>query len=150
MSELKTDHPYLYRRVRVKAITHMLLGLSLLFLSPSSTPYAAGTALAVVFHLKVLGSVFLFASALIWWSLYQAKNDYKAARIALVITGLYSMIWLIALLASWFFSDSAVASITILWGYFTYNQFVVALEPAWKGIRIVKHIDELRGDRDGT
>lgn len=140
INKLRIEHRYLYNRILVKSIVHALLGLSILLLPPESTRNGRLTILNYIMDFRVFGIIFLACGLTLLILLAIRSESYNIIRYALVFTGSYSLLWLIALFVSVVTNNPSALSVTILWGYFTANQFIVALDPSWNGIKIARHV----------
>lgn len=141
MPDLKVDHPHLYRRVRTKAIVHLAIGLDLL-LYPGRTPsLVEAPVISQLFSLTVLGALFVILGIAIVIGLFRKEETYLFARYAIWVSAFYCLLWAIAL-AYLAISTPRTVPIAILWCYWVNNLFVVARDPGWNAIAVVKSIKE--------
>lgn len=146
-SKLKSYHPYLYRRVQLKGILFTLLGLSSVFARQLDTFFHAERNNVVGVSSLLTGGVFLLIGLAILAGLYFGEENYKKSRKALYVAFGYALFWEIALVALAFNKHISTVSIFILWGYLTYNLFLVASDSGWEGAELVK---EIRENGDGS
>lgn len=140
MSSLRTDHPYLYRRVRLKSLVHILLGLILVFIPTQATSVSRIT-LINWFGLTNLGIIYLLIGLIIGYGLFKPNHTYAVARFGMKIAAYFNLFVFIGLLTV-FFRSNTTASFIVLYGYLTYNIFHVLKDPGWKAISIVKDITD--------
>lgn len=141
MPDLKQDHPPLYRRVRKKFIVHVLIGLSLIFASPTYTPNAQGSIMEVLASLHVHGMIFLLIGLMIGLGLYYKKHTYEVTRLGMSIATGYSTMWLLSLLFNLTRQPGSLAVI-ILWAYWVSNLFEITTDPSWNTIEIVREVKD--------
>lgn len=152
MSDLKTDHEYLYKRVRLKAILHIILGI-VLIVFPTDTSQQNGAVSTVQSYvgnaLSIFGVIYLVVGIMIAIGLFKSRGNYRWARGAMTVACVYNTLWLFLLLAIfWQHSTRSIAYITALYGYLAYNLWYVRNDPGWKAIEFVKELRE--GAEDGT
>lgn len=138
MAHLKYDHPHLYRRVRLKAIVHLLFGFILIFF-PSQATSVSRTFLIASIGLTVLGVFYLIAGILITIGLFRSTHTYRFVRAGMFFAVIINMIVFASLLPV-FFTSRTTAFFMVLYGYFVYNLSFVLRDPGWKAIQIVKNI----------
>lgn len=148
MSELRTLHPYLYKRVQLKGIVFSLIGLSQMF-----APYidrllhterdTNGSGIPALWS----GLIFFIIGAAILGFLYSSPQGYKKSRKAMWVAFFYALFWEFVLLALVITQSITTLAIFILWGYLTYNLFLIARDSAWEGAEIVR---EVRKEDNGT
>lgn len=138
MSSLREDHPYLYRRVLLKPIVHILLGLILVFI-PTQASSVSQISLINWFGLLNLGIIYLLIGLIIGYGLFKPNHTYVVARLGLRIAAYFNLLIFIGLLTV-FFRNNTTASFIVIYGYLTYNIFHVLKDPGWKAISIVKNI----------
>lgn len=146
MSDLKTDHEYLYKRVRLKAILHIVLGL-ILVLFPYDQARNTGAVSTVQSYvgqgLTIFGGIYLIVGVLIAIGLYKSRNNYRWARAAMTVACIFNTLWFMLLFAIFFENTTrSIAYITALYGYLAYNLWYVRNDPGWKAIEFVKEIRE--------
>lgn len=150
MSELKRLHPYLYKRVQLKGVTFTLLGLALII--PQHLPkvgnyisqeQANSTRLYEAVSYDIWGAIFTIIGLGILFSL-KDNRSHTATRPWLVAAYFYAVFWLFALLLAVVTGNARSASIVILWGYLTYNLWVINHDTGWEGAALVKAAKERR------
>lgn len=150
MANLKKDHGELYKRVTVKAIVHVLLGISLVWFSPSRTPNARGTVMEKLLSLHQWGWVFLLIGLFIFLGLYRSRTNYKLARMSLAVATGHAMMWLLALIYGLFTGNPSGLSVIILWGFFTYKLFELTSDAGWAVVEVIKEVKSNgNGDSNG-
>jgi hypothetical protein len=137
MSNLKSLHPYLHRRIRLKGIVHVLLGLAILL---SLTGVSARTGLARYVPYEFWGVVFLAIGLGILYNLWKDKR--KLTRAWLKIAFYYAALWFLSLVVGVIFTGLSGLSIVILWGYLTYNLWYISKDTGWEGAVLLKEIKE--------
>lgn len=151
MSDLKTDHEYLYKRVRLKAVLHIILGLVLILFPLDTTPQTGAVSTVQQYigsTLTWFGVGYVVIGSLIAIGLFKSKGNYRWARASMTIACIYNTIWLIMLVLILFQRTTrSIAYITTLYGYLAYNLWYVRYDPGWKAIEFVKEIRE--GTDDG-
>jgi len=150
MSNLSVDHAYLYNRIRLKAIVHVLLGSAIIFSPDNSTAinFFANTVVSQVFGLQNLGILFLLVGIAITYSMFRPANNYRVARYALAVSAVYSLMWWAALALVTVSSGFEVGLITtIFWGYWVTNLYYVVSDPGWRTIQLKKLHVEVEDDR---
>lgn len=145
-SELKTLHPYLYRRIRLKGILFSLLGLSSIFSVQLDAFFHAQRNTSAGLSSTITGSIFLAIGIGILYGLYGGPKLYeKVSRKFLYAALTYALFWEFTLLFLAFAKHITTVSIFILWGYLVYNLLLVSRDSGWKGAEIVR---EIRDDGD--
>jgi hypothetical protein len=151
MANLKQDHNYLYKRVRLKAILHTGLGLVLIIFPLDKSP-SGGAVSTVQLHLgdalTIFGWLYLLIGILIWVGIYTSKHNYRWTRLAMFLAVVYNTIWLtilFAILAQR--TTRSIAYIIVLYTYLTYNCWLVFRDPGWEAIKVVKEIKEREDER---
>lgn len=143
-SHLKDLAPYLYKRVRLKSILHFLLGASLIFSANlpggANTTTVDRTQLNYYFGYDLLGAIFVIIGLGIAYGLYSGTNKYHIARRWLFVAWIYAMFFFLSLVMGVLFSSPRSAPLVILWGYLTYNLWILTKDTAWAGAEIVKEI----------
>jgi hypothetical protein len=149
MSELRKLHPYLFRRVQLKGITFTLLGLALIIPTHISSVntyinsnQADSTRLYESVPYDVWGAIFVVIGLGILWTLRYQGSDYKASRPWLKAAFYYALFWLFALVLAVVTGNARSASIVILWGYMTYNIWLIGHDSGWEGASILKEYQE--------
>lgn len=136
---LKEAHINLYHRARLKGIVNALLGLSLIYNTRINTSAADTTGVVKYFGYGALGAIFLIIGINILVGLYLPKKTFRYARVWMGISTSYSVFWLLALFVPFIIGKApASAGIIILWGYWTYNNYLIVSDPGWGTPRIIK------------
>ena len=141
-SELKTLHPYLYKRVRLKGILFTALGLSSIFHTFLDHLFHTVRNTAGGINPVYTGLIFVILGVGILYGLYTGKDRYKLSRIFLYGSFIYAVFWEFVLILLAFTQHISTLSIFILWGYLTYNLFILSSDSAWAGAEIVKEVIE--------
>lgn len=139
---LKKDHLNLYRRVQLKSLINILLGLSLVFVEPKYIPSASATFLQP-FGLIMWGMFFLVIGTGLSISNFFSKDNYKWVKLWLGVSVAYSTIWLVALINLLFHGHWTTLTTAILWAYFTYNQYYILQDNGWRAVGIKQRIDKV-------
>lgn len=146
MSNLKTDHEYLYKRVRLKAILHVILGLILVIFPYDQTTNSGAVSTVQSYvgqGLTYFGIVYLIIGLLIAIGLFKAKSNYRWARAAMTIACVFNTCWFLLLVLILLSNTTrSIAYITTLYGYLAYNLWYVRNDPGWRAIEFVKEIRE--------
>lgn len=140
MTNLRTDHPYLYRRVRLKAIVHTLLGFILIFI-PAEASSRSKLEFIQWFGLMNLGIIYLVIGMIIILGLFRPNDTYAIARLGIKLSFIYNLLIFIGL-CTVFFQNNTTASFIVLYGYLTHNIFHVLSDPGWKAISLVKKMTD--------
>lgn len=143
MSELKNIHPYLYKRIRLKGIIFALLGLSSIFAGKidhlvHATRNTGATGMSPI----ITGGIFLVISAGILTTLYGSPLGYKKSRKWLLVGFIYAIFWSIILFLLAITRNVSTISILILWGYLTYNLWIIYSDTAWGAVELVRKVQE--------
>lgn len=146
MIALKHDHPYLYRRVRVKAILFIFLALSLLFATPEGVAAAKNSIVGDNLNIIIPGFIFLIIGLAMLAGLYISRNTYKFLRLAVSAAAGYALFWLMVFVVSFFVGKIKGFFLIGLWSYLTYNLFIVVTDPAWSMLYLLQ---EFRKRHDG-
>lgn len=139
-SNLKEDHEYLYKRVRLKAIVHLTFGSILLFF-PAQAPSLAHTPILSYLGVPVVGTIYLLVGLMIVVGLYYPKHDYRIVKGAMLFAASFNTLIFFSLFAV-FFQSKTTAFFMAIYGYLTYNVWYVANDPGWRAILLVKRIKE--------
>lgn len=138
---LKFLHPYLYKRVRLKVFLFNALGLSLIFANFLDQTFAKR---GNVSHLPNLltGAIFCAIGTTIGLGLWVfTQKFYRLARFGLVAAFVYALFYLFLLLVTVVFGGHvSTASLVILWGYMTYNLFIIIGDTGWSGAALLNEI----------
>jgi uncharacterized membrane protein len=149
MSNLKEDHAYLYKRVRLKAIMHVYIGLVFMLFPVDADP--KNGALSTVQHgigdaLVFIGGAYLLIGVLIAIGTILSRRNYAFARSAMSLATIFNAFWvLLILLATIQHNTRGLAYVLGLSGYLAYNCLLIWKDPGWAGIRIVKQMESERG-----
>lgn len=146
MTNLKLDHPYLYKRVKLKVIVHLLFGIILLFF-PSQAPNLSYTPILHMFGLITIGVIYILIGTMIAIGLYSEKRTYQIARLGLYLASVFNFLIFISLFAVFFKSRSA-AFFMVIYGYFTYNVWYVTRDPGWSSIKLIKNMETTDGRKN--
>lgn len=138
MSNLHTDHPYLYRRVKLKSIVHIAMGLTLLLIPTQATSISHIPVISFL-GLSTIGIMYVILGIIIAVGLFKPNHSYRTARIGMNMAAYFNL-FVFILLLSVFLRSKTTAFFIIMYGYFTYNLFYVMKDPGWKAIQIVKQI----------
>lgn len=144
MTNLKEDHAYLYKRVRLKAIVHIYFGLVfLLFPADANPKNGAISAIqnGIGNSLKYFGIGYLIIGVMITIGLFLSRRNYLFARQSMAIATAFNLFWVLLILAATFqHTTRGLAYVLGQSGYLTYNCYLIWNDPGWKAIRIVKEI----------
>ena len=153
MGTLRDDHLYLYRRVRLKAIVHIALGLVLLLL-PSTVPQSESGHVTQLVQsaLSIFGFVYLLIGVGIAVGLKINDSQHRALRFMMTIAAIYSTLWSLLLVAIILDKPNrSTAYISVIYWYLTYNLWYVRNDPGWRAIEIVKEMkDDERSNTSTT
>lgn len=148
MGNLQQDHSYLYKRVRLKAIVHIALGLVLVLLPsavPGQTnPDQSGLNGTIASTLSYFGGIYLLAGLLITLGIFRPGENYRFLRKALTFAAIYNTLWLIIILiiSVQIHFNRSIAYIGVIYAYLTYNIWYVRNDPGWGAIAVVKRITD--------
>ena len=154
MPDLRQDHSYLYKRVRLKMILHTALGLVLLLLPSSvpgqSQPQTTGVNTIVSHTLTYFGAVYLLIGLLLGIGLFRPGKTYRFLRGALTFAALYNTMWLLIIIAIAVQThlNRSIAYIGVIYGYLTYNLWYVRNDPGWRAIEVVKEFRKEARDEE--
>lgn len=153
IANLKTLHPYLYKRVRLKALVFTGLGLAFYlntYLDQIGITAGASQSSAIVnaVGMNVLGAIFLLIGLSIAGVLRFAPDNWKLMRICLWVAFVYALLWLFILIFAVVFDQPRASSVLVLWAYMTYNLFIISSDSGWGGAELVKQIRERGNARD--
>lgn len=140
MPNLSFDHPYLYKRVRLKAVVHLALGAVLVFL-PQAVPAAdAGKVTSwVVTSLTIFGFGYLLIGGALAAGIFRSHRNYRLARWAMGIAVIYNFFWCLLFIGIMVDQPNrSTAYVAILYFYLTYNCYYVFNDPGWRAIEILK------------
>lgn len=143
---LKKDHEYLYRRVRLKAIIHILFGTILLFF-PAQAPSLSHTPILSFFGVAAIGAIYLLIGIMIVVGLFNPKHDYRIVKAVMLVAAMFNTLIFFSLFAV-FFKSKTTAFFMVIYGYLTYNIWYITNDPGWRAILLVKRIME--DDRRNT
>lgn len=153
MSSLREDHAYLYKRARLKALVHILIGL--VFITFPEDPNPRNGALSSIQHkvgelLLIIGWAYLFLGLAIAVGLFISRRNYAFARTAMGLATAFNVAWVLLISAILFqHATRGVAYVVVLSAYLTYNCWYVFKDPGWKAIQIVKNLaKEAEDERD--
>ena len=138
MPSLKQDHLELYRRVRLKGILHLILGM-LLVLFPNDPADQSG-AVSSVQHfigqaLTLFGFIYLFFGVIIIVGLFRARATYRFLRAALTAACIFNTIWLLLLITIVVQKPTrGIAYITAIYAYLVYNMWYIRYDSGWGAI----------------
>lgn len=144
MANLAQEHPYLFKRVRLKAIMHTMIGLVLAFVPSINLDQNITNINATVGkHTLWFGLVYILIGVLISIGLFLSKRNYGFARKAMMVAFIYNLFWCLIYVAIYVQHPSkGVAYIAVLYLYLTYNLFLIFSDPGWRAIEIVKDYRE--------
>lgn len=141
MANLKVDHPYLYKRVRLKAILHIALGATLIFL-PDTAPTSQGegeVSQAVTRILTYFGLTYLLIGILLTIGVFRARQNYSFAQKVLLIASIYNTTFLGLIIAILIDKPNrSTAYIAALYAYLVYNMWLITRDPAWRAVELLK------------
>lgn len=140
MHTLKTDHLYLYKRVLVKAVVHMLFGLILLYF-PAQAPSLSYTPLLALLGVNIIGACFLLIGLVLLIGIFKPEKNYKLAKIGMWCAALFNISIFISLFAV-LFQSRTTACLLVIYGYMTYNIYNLAKDPGWRAIQLIKNIKQ--------
>lgn len=139
---LKDVHPYLYRRVKLKAVVHLLLGIAILL---SLTGVQNRTELVGYLPYEIWGLIFIILGSGIAYSLW--RNNPTKTKTWLLMAFVHALLWLTALVVSAILNGISGLSIIILWGYLTYNLWYLVHDTGWEGAELVREYREAQNER---
>lgn len=138
-SELKTLHPYLYKRVRLKALLFTALGLSQLFSFYVDQVAAERNVVShIPFH--ITGTIFILIGIGIAYGLFKGAHDYRISKVFLRIAFFYALFWELLIVLSVITESPSTAGVMILWTYLTYNLYIVGSDSGWDGVELLREI----------
>lgn len=143
MATLKEDHSYLYKRVRLKMIMFFLLGITLTFLPKQIGATQRNSAILTNFPIEVFGVIYLVIAAGIMIGLFKPDQTYSFARRILTVGVIYNIFWVLLFMLLLINNPSQGTGWGLfMYGYFTYNTWLVRGDPGWNAIAIVKRITD--------
>lgn len=148
MNKLKEIHPYLYLRVKVKGITAIALGASLIFSDWLARKHIIDSnhpPISEYLSYDILGAIFIVLGAgVIYTSILNPKRNYRMTKVFLHALFLYALFWAFVLIVSTITGRPRTSAVMILWLYYTYNLHLIVQDTGWKAVELVKQIKELR------
>lgn len=140
MYTLKNDHPYLFKRVLLKAVIHMLFGLILLHF-PAQAPSLSRTPLLEFLGVNTIGILYLIIASIILVGLFKPANNYSIVKFGMWFAALFNITVFVSLFAV-FFESRTTAFFMVIYGYMTYNIYHIAKDPGWRAIQIIKNLKQ--------
>lgn len=143
---LKKGNRYLYRRVKLKVVVHLVFGVILVFF-PAQSYSLPKTPLLNLFGVASFGLMYIAVGLFIYLGLLRSSHDYSLARTAIFIAAAFNTMILFSLF-SVFFQNKTTAFFIAMYWYFTQSIWYVFFDPGWKAVGIAKGIIE--NVRDNT